>query len=276
MLTTSLSPASQSVIDRYNVTISGQGTQPMLFAHGFGCDQGMWRFVAPAFEADYQVICFDYIGHGRTRLNDYNRERYGSLHGYAQDVLDICHALDLHDIIFVGHSVSSMIGMLAAINEPDRFSRLVMVSPSPRYLNDEGYHGGFEREDVEELIDTMDGNFFGWATSTAPAIMANGERPELGKELGSIFCTTDLEVALHFARVTFYGDNRQDLPRLQTPSLIIQTLEDIIAPVEVGDYMAKHTPHSTLHVIDATGHCPHMSAPEETVQAIKQYLHNAN
>ncbi|MBO0931705.1 alpha/beta hydrolase [Fibrella sp. HMF5036] len=245
----------------------------MLFAHGFGCDQSMWRFVAPAFENDYRVICFDYIGHGRTRLNAYNRERYASLHGYAQDVLDICQALDLHNIVFVGHSVSSMIGMLAAIKEPDRFSNLVMVSPSPRYLNDDGYVGGFEREDVEELIETMDGNFFGWATSTAPAIMANGDRPELGAELGATFCHTDIEVALHFARVTFLGDNRQDLPKLQTPSLIIQTREDIIAPVAVGDYMAKHTPNSTLHVIDATGHCPHMSAPQETIDAINQYLH---
>ncbi|MBO0937005.1 alpha/beta hydrolase [Fibrella sp. HMF5335] len=248
----------------------------MLFAHGFGCDQSMWRFVAPAFEASYQVICFDYIGHGRTSMDAYNRERYASLHGYAQDVLDICHALDLHDVILVGHSVSGMIGALAAINEPDRFSRLVMVSPSPRYMNDEGYHGGFEREDIEELLDTMDGNFFGWATSTAPAIMANSERPELGNELGLTFCHTDLEVALQFAKVVFYGDNRKDLPKLQTPSLIIQTLEDIIAPVEVGDYMANHTPNSTLHVIDATGHCPHMSAPNETIQSIEQYLRQLN
>jgi sigma-B regulation protein RsbQ len=267
---------SQSVLDRYNVTISGKGTQPMVFAHGFGCDQSMWRYVAPAFEADYKVICFDYIGHGRTSMDDYNRERYASLHGYAQDVFDICHALDLHNVIFVGHSVSSMIGMLACIQESERFSRLIMVGPSPRYINDKDYYGGFEQEDVEGLIETMDGNFFGWATSTAPSIMANGERPGLGQELSDVFCRTDLEVALQFARVTFYGDNRHDLPKLQTPSLIIQSLEDIIAPVEVGEYLASHLPNSTLHVIDATGHCPHMSAPNETISAINEYLLQLN
>ena len=261
---------------RYNVTITGQGTQPMLFAHGFGCDQSMWRFVAPAFESDYKVIRFDYIGHGRTSMNDYNRERYASLHGYAQDVLDICHDLDLHHVIMVGHSVSSMIGILASIQEPERFERLVMVSPSPRYINDEGYYGGFEREDVEGLLDTMDNNFFGWVTSTVPSIMANSERPELGQEMSSILCKTDLDVALQFARVTFYGDNRRDLPKLPVSSLIIQTLEDIIAPVEVGNYMAQHTPNSTLKVITATGHCPHMSAPQETIDTIRQYLSPVN
>lgn len=244
----------------------------MLFAHGFGCDQSMWRFIVPAFEATHKVVCFDYIGHGRTDASDYNKERYASLHGYAQDVLDICHALDLQDVIMVGHSVSSMIGMLACVQEPSRFDKLIMVGPSPRYINDEDYVGGFEREDVEDLLEMMDGNFFGWATSFAPSVMGNEKRPELGQELGEVFCRTDLDVALQFARVTFYGDNRQDLGKLRTPSLIIQSLEDVIAPVEVGDYLAKHTPNSTLRVISATGHCPHMSAPDETIDTIKTFL----
>lgn len=267
---------NDAILTRYNVTTSGQGTQPMLFAHGFGCDQGMWRYVAPAFEDRYRVVRFDYIGHGRTSPGDYNRERYASLHGYAQDVLDICEALDLRDVVFVGHSVSAMIGVLACIQQPERFARLVMVGPSPRYLNDEGYVGGFERADIEELLNTMDSNFFGWATSLGPAIMGNPDRPELGQELTQTFCKTDLDVALHFARVTFLSDNRADLPRLRTPSLIIQTLEDVIAPVEVGQYIARHTPRSTLRVLTATGHCPHLSAPADTVAAIADYLQHPN
>ena len=262
----------QKIIDRYNVTISGQGDRVMLFAHGFGCDQSMWRHVAPAFEKDYTVVLFDYIGHGRAHLDAYNRERYASLHGYAQDVLDICHGLNLKNITMVGHSVSSMIGTLVCIQEPDLFDRLVMVGPSPRYINDGDYYGGFEHEDIDDLLETMDSNFFGWASSLAPAIMGLADRPELGEELTTAFCSTDLEVALQFAHVTFYGDNRQDLPRLKTPSLIIQSVDDVIAPVEVGQYMAQVTPNSRLHVIAATGHCPHMSAPAETIDAIQQYM----
>lgn len=268
--------STQAITHRYNVTVSGQGEQPILFAHGFGCDQSMWRYITPAFEADYKVIRFDYIGHGKASLDSYNRERYSSLQGYVQDVLDICHALDLQQVILIGHSVSSMIGVLACIKEPARFSRLIMVGPSPRYINDDGYYGGFERDDIEGLLSMMDGNFFGWATSLGPVIMANEDRPELGEELTNTFCQTDLEVALQFAHVTFYGDNRQDLSKLQTPSLIIQSLEDVIAPVEVGEYIAKHTPNSSLCVIDATGHCPHLSAPEQTIEAIRHYLHHVN
>ncbi len=248
----------------------------MLFAHGFGCDQSMWRYVAPAFEADYTVVQFDYIGHGSASMDAYNRERYASLRGYAQDVLDICHGLNLKNITMVGHSVSSMIGVLAAIQEPGLFAQLIMVGPSARYINDGDYHGGFEREDIDDLLDTMDSNFFGWATSLAPVIMGNAERPELGQELNTSFCKTDLEVALQFARVTFYGDNRPDLPNLQTPTLIIQSVDDVIAPVEVGEYIARHTPNSQLRIISATGHCPHMSAPAETIDAIQHYLASVN
>lgn len=267
----------QRLIDRYNITITGnQNGQVVLFAHGFGCDQGMWRYVAPDFEADYKVVLFDYIGHGRAKLDAYNRERYASLHGYAQDILDICHALDLQQVILVGHSVSSMIGTLACIREPDRFDRLIMVGPSPRYINEGDYYGGFEREDIEGLLAMMDGNFFGWANSMAPAIMGNSDRPQLGLELSESFCRTDLDVAQQFAQVTFYSDNRADLPKLHTPSLIIQSTDDIIAPVAVGEYIAQHIPNSHLRIISATGHCPHLSAPVETTETIRQYLASVN
>ncbi|GAB4028892.1 alpha/beta fold hydrolase [Spirosoma koreense] len=262
--------------NRYNITITGKGTQPILFAHGFGCDQTMWRYVAPAFETHYQVIRFDYIGHGKASLDAYNRERYASLQGYAQDILDICQDLDLNEVIFVGHSVSSMIGLLASIQEPNRFERLIMVSPSPHYINEKGYTGGFERVDIEELLDTMDSNFFGWATVMGPAIMANAARPELGQELTQSFCATDQAVAQQFARVTFLGDNREDLAKIGRPALIIQSVADDIAPVAVGEYMAHQMPQSTLRVIQVQGHSPHLSDPAETIVAIQHYLQAAN
>lgn len=267
---------NDAITKRYNVTITGKGTQPILFAHGFGCDQAMWRYVAPAFEQHYQVIRFDYIGHGKAMMHAYNRERYASLQGYAQDILDICHGLALDPIVFVGHSVSSMIGVLACIQEPNRFDKLVMVSPSPHYINAADYPGGFERADIDELLATMESNFVGWANSLAPAMMANPDQPELGRELTDSFCTTDGQVAKQFARVTFFGDNRNDLRHLSRPSLIIQSLEDVIAPLEVGQYMAAHTPNSTLRVISATGHCPHLSAPAETITAIEHFLQSAS
>ena len=267
---------SELIEKRYNVTITGNGTQPIMFAHGFGCDQGMWRYIAPAFEAQYKVIRFDYIGHGKASRQAYNPERYATLYGYAQDVLDICEDLDLKNLIFMGHSVSSMIGLLACIQEPDRFDRLVMVAPSPHYINEEGYFGGFEQPDIEELLDTMESNFLGWATSMAPAMMANADRPELGQELVTSFCSTDLAIARQFARVTFQGDNRKDLAKLTRPALIIQSLVDAISPMEVGDYLANHLPGSTLRVVDANGHCPHLSAPAETISIIRHYLQSPN
>jgi sigma-B regulation protein RsbQ len=265
-------PLAQDILARNNVRVTGRGSQPILFAHGFGCDQHMWRFMAPSFEADYRVILFDYVGSGRSELRAYNRERYSSLNGYAEDILDICHALDLKDVIFVGHSVSSMIGLLAAIREPERFQRLVFVGPSPRYINDVGYVGGFERHDIEELLETMDKNYIGWANFLAPVIMNRPDRPELNQELTESFCSTDPTIARRFAEVTFFSDNRQDLPKLTVPSLIIQCSEDLIAPMQVGQYLHQHLARSTLRITRATGHCPHMSAPEETTSIIKDYL----
>ena len=263
---------NKSVLSRNNVNVSGTGDQPMLFAHGFGCDQNMWRFITPAFADDYRIVLFDYVGSGKSDLGAYDAHRYSTLDGYAQDILDVCHALELENVIFVGHSVSGMIGALAAIREPSLFDQLILVGPSPRYINDAPYVGGFERKDIEELLDTMDKNYIGWANFLAPAIMKNPDRPELAAELTESFCSTDPVIARRFAEATFFADNRQDLPKVKVPSLILQCAEDIIAPSTVGEYMHRELHDSTLHFMNATGHCPHMSHPEETIEAIKSYL----
>ncbi len=262
----------QNISKRNHINISGKGRQPMVFAHGFGCDQNMWRFITPAFENNYKIILFDYVGAGRSDKSAYIPERYDSLQGYATDVIEICDYLNLKDVIFVGHSVSSMIGLLAAIERPELFSNLIMVGPSPCYINKDGYTGGFEKRDIEGLLETMEKNYIGWANFLAPNIMGNKERPELGEELTESFCTTDPVIAGQFARATFFSDNREDLVKLQTPSLILQCSEDIIAPTSVGHYLHSHLANSTLRIMNATGHCPHMSAPEETITLIKEYL----
>jgi sigma-B regulation protein RsbQ len=260
------------VITRNNVHVFGKGSQPLMFAHGFGCDQQMWRFITPAFEDHYRIVLFDYVGSGKSDLTAYDFGRYSTLDGYAQDVLDICAALDLHDVIFVGHSVSSMIGVLAANREPERFSKLIMVGPSPRYVNDIDYIGGFERADIEGLLDLMDRNYIGWANFLAPVIMKNDERPELTRELHESFCSTDPKITRRFAETTFFADNRADLGKVRVPSLIMQCSEDAIAPIEVGNYLYRTMPQSTLKLMKATGHCPHISHPEETIDAIRSYL----
>ena len=266
---------TMDIIARNNVRVSGHGSQPMLFAHGFGCDQNMWRYITPAFEDEYRVIAFDYVGSGRSDTRAYDAKRYGSLEGYARDVLDIVHALDLRDVIFVGHSVSSMIGVLAANREPDRFAQLVLIGPSPRYINDDQYVGGFNRSDIDGLFEMMDKNFLGWANFLAPAIMKNPDRPELGEELTESFCSTDPIMARRFAEATFYADNRADLAAVSVPSLILQCSDDMVAPPEVGKYLSENLRQSTLRQMKATGHCPHMSHPEETISLIRQYLEPA-
>jgi sigma-B regulation protein RsbQ len=246
--------------------------QPMLFAHGFGCDQNMWRFVWPEFADTHRIVLFDHVGHGRSDLSSFDRRRYATLDGYAQDVLDICAELDLRDVVFVGHSVSAMIGALASIRAPERFARLIMVGPSPRYLDDEGYVGGFSRDDIDELLASLDSNFLGWSAAMAPVIMGNADRPELGAELTESFCATDPGIAKHFARVTFLSDNRDDLAAVRTPTLVLQCSSDVIAPTEVGAFVHERLADSELRVLRATGHCPNLSAPEETVEAIRSYL----
>ena len=246
-----------------------------MFAHGFGCDQQMWRFTAPAFEDDYRVVLFDYVGSGGSDINAYDPERYASLDGYAQDVLDICDALDLKDVIFVGHSVSSMIGVLASLERPGLFSHLIQIVPSPCYINSEpDYIGGFERADISGLLDLMDRNYLGWASFLAPVIMKNDDRPELTAELEESFCSIDPKISRNFAEATFYSDNRADLSRVKTPSLIVQVADDAIAPVSVGEFMHKTIPNSTFSLMNVTGHCPHMSHPQETIKVIRDYLNN--
>ncbi|MGW2313628.1 alpha/beta fold hydrolase [Actinomadura luteofluorescens] len=262
-----------SVLTRSNVQDLGRRSeQPMVFAHGFGCDQTMWRLTAPAFEADHRVILFDHVGMGDSDLAAYSADRYGSLDAYAEDVLDIVHELDLRDVIFVGHSVSAMIGVLAANREPDRFARLVLVGPSPRYVDDGDYVGGFSGADIGELLESLESNYLGWSSRMAPMIMGNPERPELGRELTNSFCRTDPDIMRQFARVTFLSDNRADLPGLGVPTLLLQCSEDIIAPEAVGDYVHRAIPGSELVRLRATGHCPNLSAPEETIAAIKAFL----
>jgi sigma-B regulation protein RsbQ len=261
-----------SVLERNNVRISGKGQQAMLFVHGFGCDQHMWRFVAPAFEKDYNVILVDQVGAGQSDVSAYNPAKYSTLAGYAQDVLELCHALDVRGGVFVGHSVAAMIGVLAAVQEPERFEKLVLVSPSPCYINDGDYVGGFDRADIQELLEFLDENYLGWSSSMAPTIMGNPERPELGAELVNSFCRTNPEIAKQFARVTFLSDNRADLSKLKTKSLILQCSHDAIAPETVGHYLHRTLPDSRLIVMNATGHCPNLSAPDETIAAMKTFV----
>ena len=243
----------------------------MIFAHGFGCDQNMWRYVAPEFEADFRVVLFDHVGAGGSDASAYDPRRYETLDAYAEDVLEICHALEITGATFVGHSVSAMIGVLAAKREPGRIGKLVLVGPSPRYIDADGYTGGFSREDIEELLESLDSNFLGWSSTMAPVIMGNPENPELGAELTESFCRTDPEIAAQFARVTFLSDNRADLAGVRVPTLVLQCSDDVIAPQGVGEYVHGAIPGSTFLQLEATGHCPNLSAPDETTAAIRSF-----
>jgi sigma-B regulation protein RsbQ len=262
-----------SALERNNVTLHGAPDgPPMMFAHGFGCDQTMWRFVWPAFGDDHRIVLFDHVGYGGSDASAFTESRYSSLEGYASDVLAICDELDLDDVVFVGHSVSAMIGVLAANARPERFARLVLVGPSPRYLDDEGYVGGFSEEDISGLLASLESNYLGWSSAMAPVIVGNPDRPELGEELTNSFCRADPAIAAVFARATFLADNRRDLEQVPVPSLVLQSSEDVIAPRPVGEYVHDRLPDSRLVVLSATGHCPNLSAPAETVAAIKQFL----
>jgi sigma-B regulation protein RsbQ len=262
-----------SVIARNRVRVSGlPDGRPMVFAHGFGCDQEMWRFVAPEFEADHRVVLFDHVGAGRSDLSAYDPARYNSLGGYAEDVVEICRELGLADVVFVGHSVSAMIGVLAAARAPGLFGALVMIGPNPRYVDEGEYTGGFSRADIAGLLESLDSNHLGWSTAMAPVIMGNPDRPELTDELTNSFCRTDPDIARQFARVTFLSDNRADLPGVTLPTLVLQCSVDAIAPDEVGRFVHEQVPGSVLTRLAATGHCPHLSAPQETIAAIRAFL----
>lgn len=259
---------------RNNVTVTGDpGGRTVVLAHGFGCDQNMWRLTAPALvAAGYRVVMFDYVGSGRSDPAAFSPRRYASLDGYARDVVEICEAADLRDAVFVGHSVSAMIGVLALGRAPERIGALVMVAPSPRYIDDEGYRGGFSAQDIDELLDSLESNYLGWSAAMAPVIMGNPGPPELGAELTNSFCATDPEMARVFARATFLSDSRDDLKRVDVPTLVLECTQDAIAPREVGAFVHGAVPGSTLVTLDATGHCPHLSAPEATNAAITGFL----
>lgn len=264
---------NQSIHLRNNVKITGKGERTIIFAPGFGCDLNVWNLTAPYFETDFRVVLFDYVGSGQSDYQAYIADKYNNLYGYAQDVLDVCAALELKEAIFVGHSVGGIIGLLAANQKPELFEHLILIGPSPFYLNEiPDYHGGFEKEDLEGLIQMMEMNYIGWANYLAQVIMKNPERPELSQQLEDNFCSTDPEVARQFAVATFFSDHREDVKKVTIPSLILQCSDDSIAPIEVGQYMHRHLNNSTLQIMDATGHCPHMSHPEETVRLISNYL----
>jgi len=261
-----------SVTSRNNIRIAGVGTKAMVFAHGFGCDQNMWRFVEPAFQDRFNTVLFDHVGAGHSDLSAYQSAKYASLEGYADDVVEIGRALHLKEAIFVGHSVSAMIGALASIKAPDLFESLVLVGPSARYINGQDYVGGFSREQIEELLASLADNHMGWSASMAPAIMGNPDRPELTEELTNSFCRTDPDIANEFARVTFMSDNRADLAKVTARTLVLQCREDVIAAEAVGEYVHRHIPASQYVLLDATGHCPNLSAPREVIAAIKAFV----
>ncbi|MFE9674409.1 alpha/beta fold hydrolase [Streptomyces sp. NPDC006259] len=261
------------IIRRNNVTLTGNPQGPtVVLAHGFGCDQNMWRLTVPALAEDYRVVLFDYVGSGRSDLSSFSEDRYASLDGYARDVVEVCEALDLRDAVFVGHSVSAMTGVLAAAMAPERIGALVMVAPSPRYIDEDGYRGGFSAQDIDELLESLDSNYLGWSAAMAPVIMGNPDQPELGEELKNSFCATDPDMARVFARATFLSDSRDDLKKVSVPTLVLECTQDVIAPREVGAFVHQTIPGSTIVTLDATGHCPHMSAPDATNEAIKSFL----
>lgn len=257
---------------RNNVNVRGDAPTTMIFAHGFGCDQNMWRYLAPTFEDRFRVVLFDLVGSGGSDLAAYDHAKYASLQGYADDLLDIVDAFATGPVILVGHSVSTMIGVLAANTSPERFQAHVMIGPSPCYINDDDYIGGFAREDIDELLATVENNYLGWSSAMAPVIMGAPGQPELGVELTNSFCRTDPDIAKHFARVTFLSDHRKELQRCQVPTLILQCSDDLIAPVAVGEYMHRALPHSMLRVIENVGHCPHLSAPHASTIAMEEFL----
>jgi sigma-B regulation protein RsbQ len=263
----------QAILKRNNVNIYGAGSQPIMFAHGFGCDQTVWQGIAPSFYAQYQVVLFDYVGGGRSDAGAFSAERYGDLRGYAQDVIDICLALDLSRLIFIGHSISGMIGVLASLHMPERFERLIMIGASPCYINHApDYVGGFERADIVGLLDLMEKNFDDWANFLAPRVMLNADRPDLTRALEQSFRSADPEILRQFAETTFFTDNRRELPLVAVPSLLLQTSDDMIVPHEVSHYLHQHLPSSTLRWLQASGHYPHISAPDEVLSHIQAYL----
>jgi sigma-B regulation protein RsbQ len=263
---------SENILKRNNVKVIGKGDQPMLFIHGFGCDQNMWRFVTPAFEERYKIILIDLVGCGKSDDSAYDPEKYDTLQGHVNDVLEICSLLALKNIILVGHSISANISLLSSISNNKIFEKLIFVCPSPKFLNEDGYTGGFDQKDIDGLIDAIESNYLGWSKAIAPVIMSNVERPELSNELEESFCSNNPEIAIHFAKVTFLCDNRNDLAKVKTKTLVLQSKTDNLAAVSVGEYVHDNIKNSVFKVLETNGHCPHLSHPNETILAIKEFL----
>lgn len=267
---------TNNITNRNKIRVFGKGSQVLLFAHGFGCDQNMWRFITPAFEDQFKLVVFDHVGSGKSDLTAYDFKKYDTLDGYANDIIEICEEFSLKNVIFIGHSISAMIGAHTVNKAPELFEKLIMIGPSPRYINEEGYIGGFQESDIHELLESLETNYLGWSSHITPVIMGNPDQPELTEELNNSFCQSDLKIAQHFASVTFLGDERNQLKKLSIDTLILQCTDDIIAPIEVGKYVHQSIPNSTFSILRATGHCPHMSAPKETVEAIQAFLSAKN
>lgn len=263
---------TDTALTRNNVQVLGRGPKTLMFVHGFGCDQNVWRHVVPAFAEDWKIVLLDLTGAGKSDLSAYNRAKYRTLDGHVTDILEICEVLALTDVAFVGHSVGAMIGVLAANRAPRQFASLLMVGPSPCYINDGDYVGGFDREDVDGLLEFLESNFIGWSTAMAPVFMGVPDRPDLDEELTNNFCRTDPDIARHFARATFLSDHREDVGKLRHPSLILQCTADAVAPIAVGEWLHVHIPDSRLVMMRATGHCPHLSAPAETIASMRSFL----
>jgi sigma-B regulation protein RsbQ len=261
-----------SIQARNNVTVRGQGPATLVFAHGFGCDQTMWRRLVPTFESRFRIVSYDLVGSGGSDLSVYDKQKYGSLDGHAADLLEIVGEFGRGPVVIVSHSVSAMISLLASVAKPSLFTAHVMVGPSPCYISEGDYTGGFSRSDIDDLLETLEENYLGWSSTMAPAIMGAPHEPELGIELTNSFCRTDPDIAKHFARVTFLSDQRRDLLKNTTPTLILQSTNDLIAPVAVGEYMSRVMPHSQLKMIKNIGHCPHMSEPELSLASIEAFL----
>lgn len=260
------------VLQRNNVKVLGEGPSTLLFAHGFGCDQNTWRYIIPAFQDQYRIVLFDYVGAGKSDLNAFDPQRYNHLNGYAEDVIEICEALKLENVIFIGHSVSSMIGLLAVNKNPSYFKKIVFIGPSARYINEPDYVGGMELKDLEDLLELMESNYLGWSRALAPSIMGNPDKPELGEALTESFCSTDPDIARSFARVTFLSDNRTDLGQLSIPSLTIQCQDDFLTSVTTATYIHEHTPQNQLMLLESSGHCPHISDPAGVVDCITRFI----
>ncbi|MBA1275416.1 alpha/beta fold hydrolase [Stutzerimonas azotifigens] len=257
---------------RNNVNVMGNGPATLVFSHGFGCDQTMWRFLTDQFAGQFRVVVYDLVGAGQSDVSAYDRDKYGTLAGYAQDLNEVIDQFASGPVVLIGHSVSAMIDVLADRQVPGRIAAHVMVGPSPCYIDSDGYVGGFTLEDIESLLDSLDDNYLGWSSNMAPVIMGAPGQPELGAELTNSFCRTDPDIAKHFARVTFMSDNRRDVAGLTTPTLILQSTDDLIAPIAVGEYLRASMPNSSLVLVDNVGHCPHMSAPGACADAMDVFL----